>query len=195
MLVDWPPWNHTFGGNHDFGMVLYNGGSFYIDEGKPLPGAIEATVRNLREIAPTIYLNVPKGFEMLLPYLRSDAALRQNFFSRLKVLFYAGAGLRAARLGRTAGDRASPTTGERIIFLSSLGSTETAPAALARTEESEQPGNIGVPMRGVELKLVPNGGKLEAGCADRTSRRATGGGRTSPGTPSTTKAITGSATR
>ena len=67
VLVDWPPWNHTFGGNHDFGMVLYNGGSFYIDEGKPLPGAIEATVRNLREIAPTIYLNVPKGFEMLLP--------------------------------------------------------------------------------------------------------------------------------
>ena len=93
VLVDWPPWNHTFGGNHDFGMVLHNGGSFYIDEGKPLPGAIEATVRNLREIAPTIHLNVPKGFEMLLPYLRSDAALRQNFFSRLKVLFYAGAGL------------------------------------------------------------------------------------------------------
>ena len=70
MLVDWPPWNHTFGGNHDFGMVLDNGGSFYIDEGKPLPGAIEATVRNLRDIAPTIYFNVPKGFEMLLPYLR-----------------------------------------------------------------------------------------------------------------------------
>jgi feruloyl-CoA synthase len=87
VLVDWPPWNHTFGGNHDFGMVLHNGGSFYIDEGKPLPGAIEATVRNLREIAPTIHLNVPKGFEMLLPYFRSDAALRQNFFSRLKVLF------------------------------------------------------------------------------------------------------------
>ena len=82
VLVDWPPWNHTFGGNHDFGMVLHNGGSFYIDEGKPLPGAIEATVRNLREIAPTIHLNVPKGFEMLLPYLRADAALRQNFFSR-----------------------------------------------------------------------------------------------------------------
>ena len=70
VLVDWPPWNHTFGGNHDFGLVLDNGGSFYIDEGKPLPGAIEATVRNLRDIAPTIYLNVPKGFEMLLPYLR-----------------------------------------------------------------------------------------------------------------------------
>jgi feruloyl-CoA synthase len=160
VLVDWPPWNHTFGGNHDFGMVLYNGGSFYIDEGKPLPGAIEATVRNLREIAPTIHLNVPKGFEMLLPYLRNDAALRQNFFSQLKVLFYAGAGL-ARHVWDELQEMAVATTGERIIFLSSLGSTETAPAALARTWESEQPGNIGVPMRGVELKLVPNGGKLE----------------------------------
>jgi feruloyl-CoA synthase len=161
VLVDWPPWNHTFGGNHDFGMVLHNGGSFYIDEGKPLPGAIEATVRNLREIAPTIHLNVPKGFEMLLPYLRSDAALRQNFFSRLKVLFYAGAGL-ARHVWDELQEMAVATTGQRILFLSSLGSTETAPAAVARTWESEQPGNIGVPMRGVEIKLVPSGDKLEA---------------------------------
>jgi feruloyl-CoA synthase len=160
VLVDWPPWNHTFGGNHDFGMALHNGGSFYIDEGKPLPGAIEATVRNLREIAPTIYLNVPKGFEMLLPYLRSDMALRQNFFSRMKVLFYAGAGL-ARHVWDELQQMAVATTGERIIFLSSIGSTETAPAALARTWESKQPGNIGLPLRGVELKLVPDGGKLE----------------------------------
>ena len=161
VLVDWPPWNHTFGGNHDFGMVLHNGGSFYIDEGKPLPGAIEATVRNLREIAPTIYLNVPKGYEMLLPYLRSDEALRRMFFSRLKVLFYAGAGL-ARHVWDELQQLAVATTGERIIFLSSLGSTETAPAALARTEDCDQPGNIGLPMRGVELKLVPAGDKLEA---------------------------------
>jgi feruloyl-CoA synthase len=161
VLVDWPPWNHTFGGNHDFGMVLHNGGSFYIDEGRPLPGAIEATVRNLREIAPTIYLNVPKGYEMLLPYLRSDATLRQNFFSRLKVLFYAGAALQQYAWDELQ-QLAVATTGEQIIFLSSLGSTESAPAALARTWESEQPGNIGLPMRGVELKLVPNEGKLEA---------------------------------
>jgi feruloyl-CoA synthase len=160
VLVDWPPWNHTFGGNHDFGMVLHNGGSFYIDEGKPLPGAIEATVRNLREVAPTIYLNVPKGFEMLLPYLRNDPALRQNFFSRMKVLLYAGAGL-ARHVWDELQQMAVATTGERIIFLSSIGSTETAPAALARTWESEQPGNIGLPLRGVELKLVPDGGKLE----------------------------------
>jgi feruloyl-CoA synthase len=160
VLVDWPPWNHTFGGNHDFGMVLHNGGSFYIDEGKPLPGAIEATVRNLREIAPTIYLNVPKGFEMLLPYLRSDAALRQNFFSRMKVLFYAGAGL-ARHVWDELQQMAVASTGERIIFLSSIGSTETAPAALARTWESEHPGNIGLPLPGVELKLVPSGDKFE----------------------------------
>ena len=160
VLVDWPPWNHTFGGNHDFGMVLYNGGSFYIDEGKPLPGAIEATVRNLREIAPTIHLNVPKGFEMLLPYLRSDAAFRQNFFSRLKALFYAGAGL-ARHVWDELQQMAVATTGERIIFLGSLGSTETAPAALARTWESEHPNNIGLPIRGVEIKLVPSGGKFD----------------------------------
>ena len=132
VLVDWPPWSHTFGGNHDFGMVLDNGGSFYIDEGKPLPGAIEATVRNLRDIAPTIYLNVPKGYEMLLPYLRSDAQLRERFFSRLKVLFYAGASL-AQHVRNELEQLAIATTGERIIFLASLGSTETAPLAIALT--------------------------------------------------------------
>ncbi len=161
VLVDWPPWNHTFGGNHDFGMVLNNGGSFYIDEGKPLPGAIEATVRNLRDIAPTIYLNVPKGYEMLLPYLRGDADLRARFFSRLKVLFYAGASL-AQHVRDELEQLATDTTGERIIFLASLGSTETAPLALACTWECAHAGNIGLPAPGVELKLVPNGRKLEA---------------------------------
>ncbi|HEX3503692.1 MAG TPA: feruloyl-CoA synthase [Xanthobacteraceae bacterium] len=161
VLVDWPPWNHTFGGNHDFGMVLDNGGSFYIDEGKPLPGAIEATVRNLRDIAPTIYLNVPKGYEMLLPYLRRDAELRARFFSRLKVLFYAGASL-AQHVRDELEQLAIATTGERIIFLASLGSTETAPMALACTWECAHAGNIGLPAPGVELKLVPGGGKLEA---------------------------------
>jgi feruloyl-CoA synthase len=161
VLVDWPPWSHTFGGNHDFGMVLDNGGSFYIDEGKPLPGAIEATVRNLRDIAPTIYLNVPKGYEMLLPYLRSDAQLRERFFSRLKVLFYAGASL-AQHVRNELEQLAIATTGERIIFLASLGSTETAPLAIALTRECAHAGNIGLPAPGVELKLVPSGGKLEA---------------------------------
>jgi feruloyl-CoA synthase len=161
VLVDWLPWNHTFGSNHNFNMVLDNGGSFYIDEGKPLPGAITATARNLKEIAPTIYFNVPKGFEALLPHLRADAELRRNFFSRLKVMFYAGAGLQQYVWDELT-QMSVDACGERIVFLSSIGSTETAPAALALTVESDRPGNIGLPLRGVELKLVPNEGKLEA---------------------------------
>jgi feruloyl-CoA synthase len=161
VVVDWLPWNHTFGSNHNFGLVLDNGGSLYIDEGKPLPGAIAATVRNLREVAPTIYFNVPKGYEMLLPHLQADRGLRETFFGRLKVLFYAGASASQhvlAALQRLAVE----TTGERIIFLSSLGSTETAPLALACTWECARPGNIGLPAPGVELKLVPREEKLEA---------------------------------
>ena len=161
VVVDWLPWNHTFGSNHNFGLVLDNGGSLYIDEGKPIPGAIEATVRNLRDIAPTIYFNVPKGFEMLVPYLNADRALREKFFSRLKVLFYAGAAL-SQHVRNELERLAIATTGERIIFLSSLGSTETSPLAVACSWESKHVGNIGLPTPGVELKLVPREGKLEA---------------------------------
>jgi feruloyl-CoA synthase len=161
VILDWLPWNHTFGSNHNFGLVLDNGGSLYIDEGKPLPGAFAASVRNLREVAPTIYFNVPKGFEMLLPHLQAEPALRETFFSRLKVMFYAGASLPQHVLDGLQ-DLAVETTGERIIFISSLGSTETAPAALACTFEAERAGNIGLPLPGVELKLVPRDGKLEA---------------------------------
>ncbi|HXW39940.1 MAG TPA: feruloyl-CoA synthase [Xanthobacteraceae bacterium] len=161
VVVDWLPWSHTFGGNHNFGLVLDNGGTLFIDEGKPLPGAIAATVHNLREVAPTIYFNVPKGYEMLLPHLEADAALREKFFSRLKVLFYAGASLSQHVLDALQ-ELAVKTTGERIVFLSSLGSTETAPAALGCTWQSERAGNIGLPLPGVELKLVPREGKLEA---------------------------------
>ena len=161
VIVDWLPWNHTFGSNHNFGLVLDNGGSLYIDDGKPLPGAIAATARNLRDIAPTIYFNVPKGFEMLLPYLEADAALRETFFSRLKVMFYAGAGLSQHILDAIQA-LAVKTTGERVMFISSLGSTETAPAAVACSWETERAGNIGLPLPGVELKLVPRDGKLEA---------------------------------
>jgi feruloyl-CoA synthase len=160
VLVDWLPWNHTYGSNHNFGLVLDCGGSLYIDEGKPMPGAIEATARNLRDIAPTIYFNVPKGFEMLLPHLAEDRVLRETFFSRLKVMFYAGAGL-SQPVHDAFQELAVKTTGERIMFLTSLGSTETAPAALACSWEAEQIGNIGLPLPGLELKLVPNEGKLE----------------------------------
>jgi feruloyl-CoA synthase len=161
VIVDWLPWNHTFGSNHNFNLVLDNGGSLYIDEGKPLPGAIAATARNLKEIAPTIYFNVPKGFEALLPHLRDDADLRRNFFSRLKVLFYAGAGLQQYVWDELQ-EMSVATCGERVIFISSIGSTETSPLALACNWDFPTPGNIGVPAPGVELKLVPNEGKLEA---------------------------------
>ena len=161
VVVDWLPWSHTFGSNHNFNMVLVNGGSLYIDEGNPTPPGVPKTVRNLREIAPTIYFNVPKGYEALVPYLRADEALRKNFFSRLKVLFYAGAGLNQTTWDDLT-ELAIETIGERIIFLSSLGSTETSPLALACFWDFGRPGNIGLPAPGVELKLVPNEGKLEA---------------------------------
>jgi feruloyl-CoA synthase len=142
-------------------MVLTHGGSLYIDDGNPTPPGVPKTARNLREIAPTIYFNVPKGYEALIAHFHADEVLRRNFFSRLKVLFYAGAGLNETtwdELTRLAVE----TTGERIIFLSSLGSTETAPLALACSWDFDRPGNIGLPAPGVELKLVPNDGKLEA---------------------------------
>lgn len=161
VVVDWLPWSHTFGGNHNFNMVLANGGELYIDDGNPTPAGVAKTARNLREIAPTIYFNVPKGYESLVEHLRSDQELRKNFFSRLKVLFYAGASLNQFTW-HALQELSVEGCGERVIFLSSLGSTETAPLALSCTRDFDRPGNIGVPVPGVELKLVPNEGKLEA---------------------------------
>jgi feruloyl-CoA synthase len=160
VIVDWSPWHHTAGGNHDVGLVLYNGGTFTIDEGKPLPGAIQETVRNLREVAPTWYFTVPKGFEALLPYLRSDEALRNHFFSRLKVLWFAGAGI-SQHVFDEVQQLAVDTCGERILFLTGFGSTETAPYALARTWHSSNAANVGLPAVGLELKLVPEQGRYE----------------------------------
>jgi feruloyl-CoA synthase len=161
VILDWAPWHHTAGGNHDVGLVIYNGGTFYIDDGKPLPGAIEETVRNLREIAPTWYFTVPKGYEALLPYLRKDETLRRNFFSRLKLFWFAGAGI-AQHVFDEIQQLAVETCGERILFLTGFGSTETAPFALARTWHSNNATNMGLPGAGMELKLVPEDGKLEA---------------------------------
>ncbi len=161
VLIDWLPWSHTFGGNNNFNLVLANGGSYYVDGGKPLPGAIEETVRNLREVSPTVYYNVPKGFEMLLPYLQADEALRQSLFARLQSFVYAGAALppyvreELERLGRE-------TIGEAVPILTSLGSTETGPSAFSVTARACEPGVVGIPNPGVEVKLVPNGEKLEA---------------------------------
>jgi feruloyl-CoA synthase len=161
VILDWAPWHHTAGGNHDVGLVLYNGGTFYIDEGKPAPGAIEATVRNLRDVAPTWYFTVPKGYEALIPFLRADRELREKFFSNLKVLWFAGAAL-AQPIFDAMKEMALETCGERIPFLTGLGSTETAPFALGRMWDSDYSTNMGLPGPGIELKLVPSQGKLEA---------------------------------
>lgn len=161
VVVDWAPWHHTAGGNHDVGLVLMNGGTMYIDEGKPVPGLIDETVRNLREIAPTWYFTVPKGYEALIPYFRADDELRRNFFSRLKVLWFAGAAL-AQPVFDEMKELAIKTCGERILFLTGLGSTETAPFAMARVWESHNSTNMGLPPPGSELKLVPMEGKLDA---------------------------------
>ncbi|MFZ0114482.1 MAG: feruloyl-CoA synthase [Xanthobacteraceae bacterium] len=161
IVLDWAPWHHTAGGNHDVYLVLYNGGSFYVDDGKPMPGAIEATVRNLHDVSPTWYFNVPKGFEALLPYLQRDAGLRQSFFRNLKVLWYAAAGV-SQYVSDEYERMALETVGRPIPFLTGLGSTETAPFAIGRTWPAGRAANIGLPGPGLELKLVPSGGKLEA---------------------------------
>ncbi len=161
VLIDWLPWSHTFGGNNNFNLVLSNGGSFYIDGGRPLPGAIEETVRNLREVSPTVYYNVPRGFEMLLPYLQADEPLRRSLFGRLQSFCYAGAAL--SPFVREEFERLGvATVGEAVPMLTSFGSTETGPSAISVTERARRPGVVGIPNPGVEVKLVPNAGKLEA---------------------------------
>ena len=161
VLVDWLPWNHTFGGNHNFGLVLYNGGSLYIDEGRPTAKGIAATARNLREIAPTAYFNVPKGFEELVPFLRDDRVLRENFFSRLHMNFFSGAAL-AQHVWNEIDAIAVETLGARVPMLTGLGATESGPFALACAPEHCRSGHVGLPVPGVELKLAPVEGKLEA---------------------------------
>ena len=160
VLCDWLPWNHTFGGNATFNIALRNGGTIYIDGGKPAPGLIETTARNLRDVAPTLYFNVPRGFDLLLPFLETDAEVRRSFFSRLEVLFYAAAALpqnlwdRLTALAKTDGDA-------HLSILSGWGSTETAPLATCVHYSIDRPGVVGNPAPGVELKLVPAGDKHE----------------------------------
>jgi feruloyl-CoA synthase len=159
VVLDWMPWNHTAGGNHNTGMTLYNGGTLYIDDGNAT-FKIATTVANLREVAPTVYFNVPRGYEELLRYFRQDAQLRENFFSRLNFMFYAGAGL-SQPIWDAYRNLMSETRGERVLMASGLGATETSPMALQCTWDSAQSGAIGIPMPGVEAKLVSVGAKLE----------------------------------
>ena len=160
VLVDWLPWNHTFGGNHNFNIVLRHGGTLYIDEGKPVPGLVEKTAANLREISPTMYFNVPRGYDMLIPLLEADEALRTSFFKRLKLMFYAGAALPQS-LWEKLEQLSIRTVGYKVRLVSSWGATETSPMITTVHFDIEKAGNIGLPAPGCEVKLVPNGGKME----------------------------------
>ncbi len=160
VVLNWAPWNHTAAGNKVSYLVLTNGGSYYIDDGKPVPGKFDETLRNLREIACTWYFNVPLGWDFLVEELEKDQALAEKFFSQMGMMFYAGAGMaqhtwdRLREIGRK-------TTGREVLLATGLGSTETAPFALACTDVQDASGNVGVPTAGLSMKLVPNGGKLE----------------------------------
>ncbi len=160
VLIDWLPWNHTFGGNHNFGLTLYNGGTLYIDDGKPTPALMGETLRNLREIAPTVYFNVPTGFETIANAMKTDDVLRRNLLSRVKMFFYAGAAL-AQPVWDTLHEVQERELGERIVMGTGLGMTESSPFAIFITNPNVKAGYLGVPTPGLELKLVPTEGKTE----------------------------------
>lgn len=160
VVLDWAPWNHTASGNKVSYLVMTNGGTYYIDDGKPTPVQMDETIRNLRDVSCTWYFNVPVGLDRLVEELEADPALAQTFFADLKMMFYAGAGMaqhtwdRLRAIGRKS-------TGREVLLSTSLGATETAPFALSCTEVQEKSGNVGLPAKGLVMKLVPNGGKLE----------------------------------
>ncbi len=160
VLVDWLPWNHTFGGNHNFGMVVYHGGTLYIDDGKPTPALIAETLRNLREIAPTVYFNVPTGFEAIAHAMQTDDVLRRQLLSRVKMFFYAGAGL-AQPVWDSLYASQEREVGERIVMTTGLGMTESGPFGLYVTSPNVKAGDLGVPAPGLELKLVQMQDKTE----------------------------------
>jgi feruloyl-CoA synthase len=160
VLLDWMPWNHVAGGSHNTGIAIYNGGSFYIDDGKPTPALIGATVRNLKEVRPNFFTNVPKGYEFLVAALDEDVELRHSFFSRLKLLQYAGASL-SQHVFEGLERAARAELGQPMLIITGYGSTETAPFAFTTTWPVEEAGRIGLPAPGMEIKLVPNGDKLE----------------------------------
>jgi feruloyl-CoA synthase len=160
VLVDWLPWNHTFGGNHNFGMIVYNGGTLYIDHGKPIPALIAETLRNLREISPTLYFNVPAGFEVIANEMKSDLQLRKSMFARARMFFYSGAALNAS-VWSDLHALAEAEIGERIVMGTGLGMTESSPFALFVTSPQVTTGDLGLPTPGLEIKLIPNGDKTD----------------------------------
>jgi feruloyl-CoA synthase len=160
VLMDWPPWNHTFGGNHDFYLVLFHGGTLYINDGKPTPALMAETIRNLTEIAPTVYYDVPIGFEFLANEMKTNAALRKNLLSKVRMFFYAGAAL-AQPIWDLLYDIEEQELGYRIPMTTGLGMTESAPFGLFVTNLHVKAGDLGLPCAGMELKLVPMGDKVE----------------------------------
>ena len=155
VMVDWAPWNHTAGSNSNFSIILHNGGTLYVDPGKPTAALFGASLELLRRVSPTIYFNVPRGYELLIPHLEADRAFREHFFRRLKFLWYAAASMQPATwfdLERLAVE----TVGHRILTVSGLGMTETAPIALFGNVQANGPGVVGIPVAGVELKLIPD---------------------------------------
>ncbi len=160
VILDWLPWSHTFGANHNFNLVLRNGGTLYVDGGKPAPGLFATSLANLRSVMPTVYFNVPRGFDMLIAALRSDEELRTKFFGEVKFAFYAGAAL-PQNLWDALEELSIRTVGRAMPMVSAWGSTETSPLATDCHFQAKRSGNIGVPIPGTELKLVPSGDKLE----------------------------------
>jgi feruloyl-CoA synthase len=160
VILDWLPWSHTFGANHNFNLVLRNGGSLYVDGGKPAPGLFATSLANLRSVMPTVYFNVPRGFDMLIAAMRNDEALRKKFFSEVRFAFYAGAAL-PQNLWDALEELSICTVGRALPMVSAWGSTETSPLATDCHFQAKRSGNIGVPIPGTELKLVPSGDKLE----------------------------------
>jgi feruloyl-CoA synthase len=160
VLIDWLPWNHTFGGNHNFGLTIYNGGTLHIDDGKPTPALMHETLRNLREIAPTVYFNVPTGFEAIALAMKTDEVLRRNLLSRVKMFFYAGAAL-AQPVWDSLHQTQEAEIGARIVMGTGLGMTESSPFAIFVTSPDVNSGDLGVPTPGLELKLVDTEGKTE----------------------------------
>ena len=160
VMVDWAPWNHTAGGNSNFSIILHNGGTLYIDPGKPTPALFGASLELLRRVSPTIYFNVPKGYELLIPQLKADREFREHFFQRLQFLWYAAASMQPSAwfdLERLAVE----AVGHRILTVSGLGMTETAPIALFGNVHASGPGVVGVPVAGVELRLIPHDNSFE----------------------------------
>ena len=160
VLLDWMPWNHVAGSSHNTGIAFYNGGSFFIDDGRPTPAGIGATIRNIKDVRPSFMTNVPKAYEFLVAGFEDDTELRTRFFERLKLLQYAGASL-SQHVFEGLERHARAELGQRIMIITGYGSTETAPFAFTTTWAVEEAGHIGLPAPGMEIKLVPNGDKRE----------------------------------